>query len=195
MPDLGETTGLLIHAIKFSAIRHRSQRRKDASATAYINHPIQVMELLWEVGEIRDSDILIAALLHDTVEDTVKPTSIEEAALKNEITELFGPSVLGMVLEVTDDKTKDHWIRKQLQVEHAASLSNGAKMIKLADKICNLQDIVDNPPVFWTKARKSEYITWAEKVVSGLRGVNSALETEFDMVVQQGKHKLGISVR
>ena len=190
MPELGENTGLLIKAIKFSAIRHRNQRRKDASATAYINHPIQVMELLWFVGEIRDSDILIAALLHDTVEDTVKPTSLEEAALKKEIADLFGVKVLSMVMEVTDDKTKEDKIRKQLQIEHAVSLSTGAKLIKLADKICNIEDIIDNPPVFWSRSRKNGYLTWAEKVAVGLRGVNPALERRFDEAIRNGRQKL-----
>ena len=190
MPELGENTGLLIKAIKFSAIRHRNQRRKDASATAYINHPIQVMELLWFVGEIRDSDILIAALLHDTVEDTVKPTSLEEASLKKEIADLFGVQVLSMVMEVTDDKTKEDKLRKQLQIEHAVNLSAGAKLIKLADKICNIEDIIDNPPVFWSRSRKNGYLTWAEKVAVGLRGVNPALERRFDEAIRNGRQKL-----
>ncbi len=190
MSDLGETTGLLIKAIKFSAERHRRQRRKDASATAYINHPIQVMEMLWFTGEIRDSEILIAALLHDTVEDTVKPTTQEEELLKNEIEEHFGTGVLRMVLEVTDDKTKDHIVRKQLQVDHAKTLSYGAKLIKLADKTCNVQDIIDNPPVFWPRVRKTGYFDWAERVVAGLRGVNPAMEEKFDEVIRFGRQKL-----
>lgn len=192
MPDISETTGSLIEAMNYSAIRHRTQRRKDASASVYINHPIQVMKLLWFTGAVRDGDILIAALLHDTVEDTVTPNTLEDEQLKNEIVEKFGEKVLQLVLEVTDDKTKNHQERKQLQIEHASSLTSGAKLIKLADKICNLQDIVDNPPVFWSKGRRSEYISWAERVVAGLRGVNSALEVEFDRVVLQGKQKLGI---
>ena len=134
MPVIDETTGLLISAIKFSSFRHRTQRRKDASASAYIHHPIQVMELIWRVGEIRERDILIGALLHDTVEDTVKPTSLEEANLKQEIADLFGKEVLAIVLEVTDDKRKDDKVRKQLQIDHAPMLSFGAKIIKLADK-------------------------------------------------------------
>jgi GTP diphosphokinase / guanosine-3',5'-bis(diphosphate) 3'-diphosphatase len=190
VPDLGESTGLLIKAIKFSAERHRKQRRKDASATAYINHPIQVMELLWFTGEIRDRDVLIAALLHDTVEDTVRPTSAEEASLKKEIEDLFGTEVLQMVLEVTDDKTKDHSVRKQLQVDHAKTLSYGAKLIKLADKTCNVKDISENPPVFWSRARKTNYLDWAEQVVDGLRGVHPVLEGKFDEVIRQGRLKL-----
>jgi GTP diphosphokinase / guanosine-3',5'-bis(diphosphate) 3'-diphosphatase len=187
VPVLDESAGLLIQAIKFSSFRHRTQRRKDASGSAYIHHPIQVMELIWDVGEIRDRDILIAALLHDTIEDTVRPTSLEEVNLKQEIADLFGKEVLAMVLEVTDDKKKDDKVRKQLQIDHAPALSFGAKIIRLADKTANLQDIIDNPPVFWSRARKSEYFDWAEKVVAGLRGVNPNLEKRFDQVVQAGR--------
>ena len=73
----------------------------------------------------------------------MKPTSLEEANLKQEIADLFGVQVLSMVMEVTDDKTKEDKIRKQLQIEHSALLSAGAKLIKLADKICNIEDIID----------------------------------------------------
>jgi (p)ppGpp synthase/HD superfamily hydrolase len=185
-----ETSGLLIEAIRFSSFRHRTQRRKDALGSAYIHHPIQVMELIWSVGEIRDRDILIAALLHDTIEDTVKPTSVEEANLKQEIFDHFGKEVLEMVLEVTDDKRDVHKVRKQLQIDHAPTLSSGAKIIKLADKTANLQDIIDNPPMFWSKTRKSEYFDWAVEVAAKLRGVNQKLEERFDQVVQAGKTKL-----
>jgi (p)ppGpp synthase/HD superfamily hydrolase len=185
-----ETSGLLIEAIRFSSFRHRTQRRKDALGSAYIHHPIQVMELIWSVGEIRDRDILIAALLHDTIEDTVKPTSVEEANLKQEIFDHFGKEVLEMVLEVTDDKRAVHKVRKQLQIDHAPTLSSGAKIIKLADKTANLQDIIDNPPMFWSKTRKSEYFDWAVEVAAKLRGVNQKLEERFDQVVQAGKTKL-----
>jgi guanosine-3',5'-bis(diphosphate) 3'-pyrophosphohydrolase len=182
-----ESSGLLIEAIRFSSFRHRAQRRKDTVGSAYIHHPIQVMELIWSVGEIRDRDILIAALLHDTIEDTVKPTSMEEANLKQEIADLFGKEVLAMVLEVTDDKKDLHKVRKQKQIDHAPALSYGAKIIKLADKTANLQDIIDNPPMFWSKARKSEYFDWSVEVAVGLRGVNQKLEERFDQVVQAGK--------
>jgi (p)ppGpp synthase/HD superfamily hydrolase len=185
-----ETSGLLIEAIRFSSFRHRTQRRKDALGSAYIHHPIQVMELIWSVGEIRDRDILIAALLHDTIEDTVKPTSVEEANLKQEIFDHFGKEVLEMVLEVTDDKRAVHKVRKQLQIDHAPTLSSGAQIIKLADKTANLQDIIDNPPMFWSKTRKSEYFDWAVEVAAKLRGVNQKLEERFDQVVQAGKTKL-----
>src|ERR1051326_1688623 len=103
--------GLIIKAVRFAATKHRSQRRKNAEASPYVNHVIQVAELLWEVGEVRDPALIIAALLHDTIEDT--------ETTPNEIESLFGKGVLSVVLEVTDDKSLKDAQRKQLQVEHA----------------------------------------------------------------------------
>jgi guanosine-3',5'-bis(diphosphate) 3'-pyrophosphohydrolase len=60
----------LLKAIKFAAEKHATQRRKDAAKTPYINHPIEVAEHLARVGKVTDEDTLIAAILHDTIEDT-----------------------------------------------------------------------------------------------------------------------------
>ena len=94
--------------------------------------------LLANVGKVADYDILIAAILHDTIEDT--------QTTKEELTELFGEKVCQIVLEVTDDKSLPKAERKQRQIEHAPHLSTGAKIIKLGDKISNITDIVQSPP-------------------------------------------------
>jgi guanosine-3',5'-bis(diphosphate) 3'-pyrophosphohydrolase len=78
--DFAENTGLLLKALRFSADKHRNQRRKDSAQSPYINHPIEVVQLLWEVGGVRDIDILLAAILHDTIEDTeTRSEDIREA--------------------------------------------------------------------------------------------------------------------
>lgn len=161
----------LLEATTFSAKKHRFQRRKGINAEPYINHPLEVANLIANVGKIEDYDILMAAILHDTVEDT--ETTAEE------LTELFGENVCKMVLEVTDDKSLPKHERKLLQIEHAPHLSEGAKLVKLADKISNVRDVMTNPPD-WTEERKAEYVVWAKKVVAGLRGVNKNLEDYFD---------------
>jgi GTP diphosphokinase / guanosine-3',5'-bis(diphosphate) 3'-diphosphatase len=168
----------LLQAASFSAKKHRYQKRKGNDAEPYINHPLEVANLLASVGKITDYEILMAAILHDTVEDT--ETTGEE------LTKLFGENVSKMVLEVTDDKSLAKLERKQLQIEHAPHLSNGAKHVKLADKISNVSDILNNPPD-WTDERKAEYIVWAGKVVSGLRGVNKDLEDYFDNLLTSAK--------
>jgi GTP diphosphokinase / guanosine-3',5'-bis(diphosphate) 3'-diphosphatase len=164
----------LLQAISFSAKKHRYQTRKGVDGEPYINHPIEVANILANVGKVTDFNILTAAVLHDTVEDT--ETTAEE------LTELFGEKVCSIVLEVTDDKSLPKHERKQLQIEHSPHLSNEAKQVKLADKISNVSDVLNNPPD-WPEERKQEYIVWAKKVVAGLRGVNADLDGLFDKIV------------
>jgi guanosine-3',5'-bis(diphosphate) 3'-pyrophosphohydrolase len=74
-------------------------------------------------------------------------------------------------------------VRKQKQIEHAATISHEAKIVKLADKIANLTDILDSPPSDWSMERKNEYFQWAKAVVNNLRGTHSGLEKDFDSLV------------
>lgn len=85
-----------------------------------------------------------------------------------------------LVKEVTDDKSLPKLERKQLQIEHAASGSYRAKLVKLADKLYNLRDLRRSTPVGWTSERVQEYFEWAAQVVAGLRGTNLALEQSLD---------------
>jgi guanosine-3',5'-bis(diphosphate) 3'-pyrophosphohydrolase len=162
----------IVDAAAFAADRHRHQRRKDVHATPYINHPLQLAHVLMAEGDVDEVDTIIAAILHDTIEDT-KTTA-------DEIEARFGKEVAGVVMEVTDDKSLSKERRKQLQVEHAAHLSRRAKAVKLADKICNLRDVAASPPAGWELARKQEYFDWAKRVVDGLRGSYPKLEQAFD---------------
>jgi len=182
--DFTENTGLFLNAIRFSADRHRHQRRKDNAQSPYINHPIEVAQLLWEVGGVRDVSVLLAAILHDTIEDTrTRP---------DEIRDIFGNEVLSLVLEVTDDKSLPKADRKRLQIETAPDKSYGAKLIKLSDKCCNVRDLVSMPPENWSLDRRREYLLWTEQVVAGLRGTNESLEKYYDHELASGKTLLGI---
>jgi len=167
-------TQLLLRAMTFAAEKHKNQSRKNAGGTPYINHPLAVAELLAREGGVVDISVLVAAVLHDTIEDT-ETTSDE---LKN----LFGPEVAEVVAEVTDDKSRPKAERKRLQVEHAARLSTRAKLVKLADKICNVRDVADDPPKDWPLARRQEYFEWAKSVVDRLHCANEPLETKFDQL-------------
>lgn len=162
----------LIKAIDFAAKKHRDQRRKDVDATPYINHPIELASLLVHEGNIADFTIIIAAILHDTVEDT--ETTAEE------LEEEFGKEIRDIVMEVTDDKSLPKQVRKRLQVKHAAGSSRGARLVKLADKICNLRDMVEHPPADWPLERKQEYYDWAKEVIDQVRGTHEGLERLFD---------------
>ncbi|NJC05762.1 guanosine-3',5'-bis(diphosphate) 3'-pyrophosphohydrolase [Sphingomonas kaistensis] len=168
----------IIKAASFAARKHRTQRRKDADASPYINHPLALAEILCSEGSVTDSTVLVAALLHDTVEDT--ETSLQELEVE------FGSVVASVVAEVTDDKSLPKEERKRLQVAKAASKSDAAKLVKLADKISNLRDIASSPPASWSDERRIAYFNWARDVVSGLRGVNPALERVFDQVYDEG---------
>lgn len=179
-----ELTGNLLKVIHFSAFKHRGQRRRDQARSPYINHPIEVARLLWEVGGIRDEATLVAAILHDTIEDT--------DTTPDEIRERFGEKVLGLVLEVTDDKSLPKMRRKRLQIEQAPHISFKAKLIKLADKISNVNDLLYSPPRGWSFQRKQQYLLWTEQVVAGLRGSNQALEQHYDELLLEGKKLLDL---
>ncbi len=172
----------LLKALQFASIKHRDQRRKDVEASPYINHPIEVAELLARVGQLTDLVVLQSAILHDTVEDTL--TTPEE------IEELFGAEVRGVVEEVTDDKSLPKAARKQLQIEHGPHLSRRAQLVKLADKISNVRGVTQTPPADWSVTRRIEYLAWAESVVAGLRGCNAPLEELFDQLLRQGRAAL-----
>jgi len=163
---------ILIKALAFASHKHKDQRRKDQGASPYINHPIALTNLLVNEGGITDTEILCAALLHDTIEDT--------ETTRGELTESFGPFISGIVMEVSDDKSLSKVKRKKLQVEHAPYLSTRARAVKLADKTCNLRDVTGNPPHHWSLQRRKKYFDWAKEVIDGLRGEWPNLEAAFD---------------
>ncbi len=176
-------TARLLNAAAFAAEKHRHQRRKDADRSPYINHPLAVAACLAVEGGVTDETILVAALLHDTIEDT--------ATTPDELREAFGADVCRLVEEVSDDKTLAKAVRKQLQIEHAPQLSPEAKQLKIADKICNIRDLAQNPPADWEPGRITEYLDWAQRVVNGCRGANAELDRLFDATL--AKVRQGIS--
>jgi guanosine-3',5'-bis(diphosphate) 3'-pyrophosphohydrolase len=164
---------LIVRAAAFAAHKHRDQRRKDAGATPYINHPLELARILTVEGGITDAATIAAALLHDTIEDTeTTPAEIERE---------FGSEIRSIVEEVTDDKSLPKVDRKRLQVEHAAHASRKAQLVKLADKIANLRDVASSPPDRWDLTRRQEYFDWAKRVIDQLRGAHSGLEAAFDV--------------
>ena len=169
------TTKRLFEALVFAADKHQDQRRKGSEHAPYINHPIQVAAILSVEAGIDDEATLVAAILHDTVEDT--PTTFKE------IDGLFGEEVADLVREMTDDKRLPSPLRKQLQIKHASSLSDKAKLLKFADKTANVRDLASNPPENWSYSRRVTYLDWTESVIAGCRGVNSDLERIYDQAL------------
>ncbi|NLG98253.1 MAG: bifunctional (p)ppGpp synthetase/guanosine-3',5'-bis(diphosphate) 3'-pyrophosphohydrolase [Chloroflexi bacterium] len=174
--------GIILKALRFAARKHSGQQRKGGTHAPYINHPIDVAEILWRTGGVRDAATLAAALLHDTVEDTgTRPEEIREA---------FGEEVLALVMEVTDDKSLPKAERKQNQIKTAPHKSPKARQIKLGDKISNVYEIAHDPPRDWSLERRKEYLDWTEQVINGLRGQNPALEARYDEVLAEARQML-----
>lgn len=173
---------MMIKAMHFASEKHRGQLRKGNLNTPYINHPIKVAYTLQTIGGITDETVLAAALLHDVIEDT--------DATHQDIANLFNKKIADIVLEVSDDKEKSKEERKQGQIDSAASLSYEAKLVRIADKICNVQDIcgVDAPD--WDYERKYEYIEWAGLVVDQVKGTHEVLESHFYDEHRWGRLKL-----
>ena len=173
---------LILKAAHFSAQKHSTQRRKDEDASPYINHPISVALAIAQIGGVDDPEILAAALLHDTLEDT--ETTPEELEAE------FGKKVCDYVLDVTDDKTLPKHERKRRQIEHAKKISKGAALIKLGDKISNVTDVTNNPPADWDINRRKQYLDWAEKVIENCPKVNDRMENKFQEIIKQGREAL-----
>jgi (p)ppGpp synthase/HD superfamily hydrolase len=173
---------LLARALDFAARKHVHQRRKGELAEPYVNHLSDVARLLAAATKGEDVTVVIAGLLHDTLEDT--ETSFSELAKE------FGQEVAELVAEVTDDTSLPKAERKRLQVETAPHKSARARMIKLADKTSNLHSLISSPPRDWSRERIREYIEWSGKVAAGCRGVSPYLEAEFDRARRRAKAAL-----
>lgn len=186
-PAAGNRTGAestnevvrIARALDFAARKHAAQRRKGEAQEPYINHLAEVALLVAEATAGADANLVIAALLHDTIED--------QEVKYEELTGAFGADVADLVKEVTDDKSLPKAKRKALQVEHAPHKSPRAKVLKIADKTSNLRSILASPPTDWTAVRKREYFEWATKVVSGCRGVSPWLGEQFDEAFAKGQ--------
>jgi guanosine-3',5'-bis(diphosphate) 3'-pyrophosphohydrolase len=166
----------ILEACEFAAIKHQFQRRKGYLRIPYINHPIKVSKLIADCNET-DINLLLAAILHDVIEDT--------DTTETELIHKFGSYVTNIVKEVTDDMSLPQKIRKELQVEKAPKLSNPAKLIKIADKICNMNDIL-NYPLNWNNSKKLYYFQWSNRVFVHCAGINNELDKLFIEIYQKG---------
>lgn len=172
----------IFKALQYASIKHKGQIRKGRDRAAYINHPIAVANTIINVGKIEDENTIIAALLHDVIEDT--------DTTEQDISEAFNSEIAQIVLEVSDDKHLSIEERKALQIKNAPHLSDEAKIIRVADKICNIRDVIDFPPITWNKKRKIIYLNWTRNIVDQIRNTNISLETLFDKYYTEGISKI-----
>jgi GTP diphosphokinase / guanosine-3',5'-bis(diphosphate) 3'-diphosphatase len=177
----------LLEAVIFATRKHQGQVRKDLRQSPYVTHPVSVARIIWQIADVEETNTLLAAVLHDTIEDT--------DTTADEVRELFGDEVLSIILEVTDNKGLAKLERKRMQIVHAPDLSQPAKIIKLADKLINCQDILHHPPLDWSLERRQNYIQWAADVIARIRGTNAALELAFDMMLTEAEEKLNFKVK
>jgi len=185
--QLGSELDHIIDAIIFATSKHQGQVRKDANHSPYITHPLAVAKAIIEIGRVGNPLVLIAAILHDTIEDT--------ATTEDEIRQTFGQDVLRVVLEVTDEKSLKKMERKRLQVLHAVHLSYPARIIKLADKLVNCRDILYDPPHDWTLERRRDYIQWGADVINQIRGTNADIESAFDEILSESEERLDFCIQ
>ncbi len=182
-PDLTK----IFKACIFAANKHKDHIRKDEQGSPYVTHPLQVAQVIWQIGGITNTNILVAAILHDTIEDTKTRDA--------EIIESFGNTVLEIVREVSDDKSLEKSERKRLQVLHAPDKTYPARIIKWGDKLVNCCDILNSPPKDWTLERRRNYIQWAADVLFIIRGTNPALEAAFDKMLTEAEIQLDYSIQ
>lgn len=179
--------GSVMRAADAAARWHVHQRRKGAAQEPYVNHLLEVASLVAEATDGADSDAVIAALLHDAIED--------QGVTAKTIASEFGKRVADIVVEVTDDKSLPKAERKRKQVESASKKSRDAKLIKLADKTSNLRAIATSPAPDWSVERRLEYVDWAKRVVAGIRGTSPWLEQQFDEAAEQAVRSVHVPVR
>ena len=176
----------VLRAADTAARWHVHQRRKGIAQEPYINHLLEVASLVAEATGGTDPNLVVAALLHDAIEDQ----GVTSEMLASE----FGEQVAKIVMEVSDDKTLPKDERKRRQIEAAPKKSREAKLIKLADKTSNLRTIASSPAADWSVKRRLEYIEWAKSVVAGLRGTSPWLEQQFDEAAAAAERSLNPAV-
>jgi (p)ppGpp synthase/HD superfamily hydrolase len=172
LPSNNDQLLFVTKAAYFAAQAHREQRRKDEQATPYINHLAEVAHLLAAAG--CEQVVVAAGYLHDTIEDV----GVTYETLQAE----FGKAVADLVLAVTDDKSLEKQVRKQMQVEHALHASSEIAALKMADKISNLRSLFTAPPTGWSQQRLFEYVEWAHRVVSNLPHQNPTLLGQYESI-------------
>lgn len=161
---------LFFSVCEFSAEKHKSQKRKNSAGDPYFVHPLHVAYILAQNG-INNINVLCAAVLHDTVEDT--------GTTRDELIELVGEYITNIVYECTDNKSLPKVQRKIDQIEHAKHISHEAKLVKLADKYSNLSTIASDPPAKWCKEEIQGYTEWCYAVCSNMKGTNAGIEAQL----------------
>jgi len=173
---------LVSEAAELAARRHTGQKRKGRGDEPYVNHLAEVANLLSTATHGEDAELVAAGWLHDVLEDT--ETAHEELAQR------FGLRVAGLVQECTDDMSLPKSERRRLQIIDCPHKSDGAKLIKIADKISNVRARIFPNPSREQREELADYLAWAEQVVAGCRGGNATLDGLFDEAAANARSTL-----
>lgn len=183
-PDSGSMDLLLVaRASDYAARKHALDRRKGAAAEPYINHLAEVALLVAEATRGQDAELIAAAYLHDTLEDT--DATFEELAA------LFGRDVAVTVRDVTNDPDVPSHEKKHWQARMIASKGAAARRIKIADQTSNVLGIIHSPPMDWNEERRRTYVRGAALVVSAAAGTDDFLEARFAEAYREAETMLG----
>lgn len=174
---------LLTRAVHFACVQHKDQHRKGADLDPYVNHLAEVAAYVATADAQPDGEVIAAAYLHDTIEDT--------SVTYEDLVHTFGARVAEIVREVTDDKSLPKSERRRLQIEHARHMSKDARLIKIADKTSNVRDVVHAPPSDWSREEMRAYVDWAKAVVAAMRGTDARLEDTFDRIAAEADRHFG----
>ncbi len=167
----------LTGALAFAAGAHANQRRKGAAQEPYINHLIEVLDLVTRATEGQDRDAMLAALLHDVVEDT--------AITAKDLAARYGQTVADIVVANSDDMSLPKEERKRQRIAAMPHKSPQARMVKTADVISNLRAIVVSAPAGWGPDRKLGYLQGCRDLIDAGRGANAWLEGMFDQTAAE----------
>ena len=162
----------LTKALLFAAEAHRNQRRKGAAQEPYLNHLVEVLDLLVQATDGTDTDLLIAAVLHDVVEDT--------SATPEDVVENFGDRVAEIVRENSDDMSLPKAERRRARIAGMPLKSREARLVKMADVISNLRAIAVSPPAGWPAERRLSYLESCRQLIDVVRGTDATIERTFD---------------
>lgn len=166
-------------ALDYASQKHKTQKRKNKEGTPYVNHLIDVMNILVK-HKVKSKKVLSGAILHDVIEDT--------DGSYQEIKEKFSKDIANIVLECSDNKKLPKVERKKLQIEEASKKSKEAKLVKIADKISNLKSLSNEAPDTWSIERLIGYMVWSKKVVDNLN-TKKSLHKTFKKIYQREMEK------
>ena len=168
-------------AVEYAAVKHHGQLRKGEDAP-YIVHPLRAARLVMQAApKLGYETAVIAAVLHDTLEDTT--------ASHSDLVARFGAKVADVVAELTDESAGPIHDRKAAQAAKALNMSVMARIVKIADQTDNVNDVAYHPAVDWSDEKRMEYIDLSSKVVQACQAEDNPVITRLVSTFMEEAHR------